>query len=464
MSLLEIVKDRLRDWFQSPSSGDFLLGVSGGVDSIVLADVMERCSRTMGFRPTMAHYNYRRHDRADEAERLVRSWCDNRGVPYVGGCLRRPGDVHRERRGLEGALRDLRYRWFQQLVSSGEYDGLFLAHHRADQAETVMLNMGRGSGLSGLAGMGDRDSVKGLSIYRPLLDCEQEELRDYHASRDLPVVEDPTNRSLEHTRNQLRHEVIPAWEEAQSGVTSSLAHLSRVAERENNFWDQHVREAVDVTCWEREIHVDRDSFLDAHRAVQDRLCHWIPRWLTGSAHGWTRRNLSTLRELFHADSGRRLDLPGPLRAIVEYGRVAVYDRRSLHEHDFPFTPSGLHWSHSTPMGQVTSGPVENQKEPTYRTPVREGGFPVDRVRTWRAGDRLRGPGKNRRLKELFQEHRIPRRARHHWPVFVRGAQVVGVPGLGISDDMDHNESSWSLAFEPAHPAFVIPGRSEEETL
>jgi len=182
-----------------------LLAVSGGIDSMYLANRAPELFP--GARFAVAHCNFRlRGEESDGDEAFVRDWCARHDMP----CFVRHFDT-REYAGREGisiemAARDLRYGWFAQLCREQGFDAVAVAHNADDNAETLMLNLLRGTGTRGARGMGDRDG-----IVRPMLGTSRAEIRAWMEGRGLPWREDSTNGDPTLKRNRIRNEVFPAF-------------------------------------------------------------------------------------------------------------------------------------------------------------------------------------------------------------------------------------------------------------
>ena len=193
-----------------PQGGTVLCAVSGGRDSMALLHLLGVLGAEEGFQVAAAHFNHRLRPAADRDEAFVRSWCAGRGIPLFCGS----GDVSafaRETgRSVEDAARELRYRFLEEAAEDLGADRIAAAHHREDNAETVLLHLLRGAALQGLGGI---PPVRGR-IVRPLLETAREDIDQYIRRHSIPFVEDETNSDTAFTRNRLRLEVLPVLEES----------------------------------------------------------------------------------------------------------------------------------------------------------------------------------------------------------------------------------------------------------
>src|SRR3972149_429322 len=200
---------------QHGTRGDRLAaGLSGGVDSVVLLDLLLRASKKLHFELAAVHVNHQINPAAGRWAAFCRAFCKQRGVAFTAVRVKVP-------RGgsLEAAARDARYRVFAALPA----DHVALAHNLDDQAETVLLQMLRGAGVKGMSAM----PVIRNSILRPLLDIPRSEIEAYARRRKLEWIEDESNADVYYDRNFLRHRVLPVIAERYPAYRRTLARASR---------------------------------------------------------------------------------------------------------------------------------------------------------------------------------------------------------------------------------------------
>ena len=200
-----------------------LCAVSGGLDSMCLLTMAVQWGQAQGRRVAAAHFNHQlRGGDADRDERFVRDWCAAHAIPFFAG----RGDVRAkaEREGLsvEEAARTLRYAFLEEVRQREGFDCILTAHHADDSAETMLLNLLRGTGLRGLTGI---PPVRGR-IRRPLLGMTRAELARYAEAHHVPHVEDATNEKDDMTRNLLRHRVMPVLRAANPRAVENMARTA----------------------------------------------------------------------------------------------------------------------------------------------------------------------------------------------------------------------------------------------
>ena len=210
-----------------------LVAVSGGIDSMYLAEKVRR----QGGPFAIAHCNFRlRGEESDGDEAFVRDWAERYGVPFH---VRRfqTADYARDKGiSIEMAARELRYRWFGALCREYGYEAVAVAHNANDNAETLLLNLLRGTGLKGILGMQEAgflpDPEYGdIPLRRPLLSATREEITAFMRAEGLPWREDSTNGECHYKRNKLRNQVFPLLAEINPSFVRTLCRsMERFAE------------------------------------------------------------------------------------------------------------------------------------------------------------------------------------------------------------------------------------------
>jgi len=193
-----------------------VVAVSGGLDSVVLLDVLHR----LGARLAVAHGHFGlRGEEADADEQFVRKLAKQYEVPYFGEFFQTKAFAEREGISTQMAARLLRYQWFEQVRAANGYAAIATGHHRRDAAETMLLNLTHGTGLAGLHGI----QPKNGHVVRPLLPCAKDDLYDYLVENRLIWREDASNDSPVYQRNRLRQQVLPVLREINPNLDNTLA-------------------------------------------------------------------------------------------------------------------------------------------------------------------------------------------------------------------------------------------------
>lgn len=204
-----------------------LVGVSGGIDSIVLCELMAMSGYQFG----IAHFNFMlRGEEADMDEQFVVNLAKKYDVPFYSKHYNAQSYAVEQKVSVQMAARELRYNWFEELRQMHGYESVAVASHQGDEIETVLLNLIKGTGLAGLHGI----YPKRGSIIRPLLFANREEIREFAAEQVIMFREDSSNASMKYVRNKIRHRVIPVLKEINPSLTETFSHtISHIREAES---------------------------------------------------------------------------------------------------------------------------------------------------------------------------------------------------------------------------------------
>jgi tRNA(Ile)-lysidine synthase len=211
-----------------------LAGVSGGRDSMVLLHALH----TAGFRKiVVCHLDHGlRPEEARGDFGLVSKAARRFGYPLEFGQCDTRGHAERRKLSVEAAARDLRLRFFEACARTHRCPRVVLAHHAGDQVETILMNLVRGTGLAGLAGMAPVSSIGRLHLLRPLLACDPKDIRDCASGEHIAFREDSSNASPSHTRNRVRLLVAPAMASAFGPTWArGILRMAQIV-RDENAW------------------------------------------------------------------------------------------------------------------------------------------------------------------------------------------------------------------------------------
>ncbi len=218
------------------SNQTLLVGVSGGIDSVVLLDLLS----STGFSFAVAHCNFHlRGVESDLDEVFVKSLASRYGVPFFSHSFNTSEIAGLRGISIEMAARDLRYAWFEEVRETQNFDWVVVAHHRDDQVETFFLNLARGTGIAGLTGM----NVVNGRVVRPLLFASRLEIVAYAAHKNLSYREDSSNSVTDFQRNKIRHLVIPQMEELNPAFRDRMVETISYLKDTSTIYSQSIDQA-----------------------------------------------------------------------------------------------------------------------------------------------------------------------------------------------------------------------------
>jgi tRNA(Ile)-lysidine synthase len=430
-----------------PDGSDVCVGLSGGLDSIVLLDLLARIGPTRGHRVSAVHVHHGLSPNADAWALSCAAACEARGVALA--LERVQVDLHAPA-GLEAAARAARYAAYgtrpEPIVA--------LAHHLDDQAETLLLQLLRGTGLKGVAAMPELRALPGSSVqlFRPLLGIARAALREYALARHLAWVEDESNASLAMDRNYLRHEIAPRLDARFAGWREAAARFARHAAGAEDLL-AHLARADGVAGIAGEG-LRLDATLSASRRANALRAFLAAEGLPmpGAA-----RLAEMARQLYEARPDARVRIEHAGATLVRR-RAAVHVAASLRACAIERTEEWRVAWHGEP--HLDLGPGRGQVR--FETATGAGlAYDEERAGEWhfaarRGGERLRLAAgcHSRTLKNLLQEASVPEWLRGRLPLLYRGERLAWVPGIGIAAE---------LACAPGRPGLVPSWRPEPES-
>ena len=318
----EKVEKFIREYHMLEPESRVVVGVSGGPDSLCLLDVLCGIRKDWSIELSAVHIHHGlRGENADRDEEHVRVFCETRGVlcrvyhEQVGRLARE------QKRSIEETGRDVRYRRFEEWLKEWGGTHIAVAHHRDDQAETVLFSLARGSGLRGAGGI---RPVNGR-IVRPLLCVGRGEIEAYLTVRGISWCVDETNAGTDYARNRIRHQVLPLMEaHINSRVSAHLAAAALefqeaedyVAAEEQRLYNRYVSEISEGMAVSEKL-------LEEAPFLQRRVLYRVLKAAAGSARDLSREHVGLLLGILSGACGRQVDMPYSVAAWKEAGRLVV---------------------------------------------------------------------------------------------------------------------------------------------
>ena len=330
---------------------------------------------------------------------------------------------------MEAAARELRYGFLRATCSRLAYDGIAVAHHADDQAETVLMRILRGTGLKGLSAM----QFKSHGLIRPLLAFRKEELRDYCMACGLDFREDKTNAVPDVLRNQLRLELLPKLRrEYNPSIYGVLCQLGEIASEEQDFLRlEQERIWPNIVCEQECLKLSRDAFLKLHPAMQRVVLQAYLQRVFGDVRDIGFQHYEALRLLLlQGKTGARMDLPLSRTVELSYGWLRPYVSGKEELPQYIVRIPGCTRLLAYGMRIITE---IRAASPEHTVPS-EYCCDYDRlpeklvIRTRRLGDRITTAGGTKKLKDFFIDAKIRREQRASQPLLVSGNCLLWVIG------------------------------------
>ena len=427
------------------------IAVSAGADSIALLRAMLELRANLGIVLSVIHFHHGiRGVEADADESFVAQLANRHNIPLHNDRADVPQFAKQNSLSLEAAARKLRYEFFETLLRDGAVDKICTAHTSDDQAETVLLRFLRGSGTRGLAGIHPVLKLERGEIIRPMLDVSRADVLAYLKSIGQDWREDSSNADTAHTRNRIRHELLPLLErDYNPNLRQLLSEVADASRDEEAFWSQLIAgiaaDAIDQH--DGAIHVRLGTAAPAIRRRLLRLAseraglrldfHHVEQLLALAAHQ-QNTELELPNGWFARRIGRKSD------AIVVLERTSQGTSAAEYSYDLSI-PSEVQIVPLSTRVRVTFVQYTEGKERYNPASLLDASLvcaPL-RLRNWRPGDRLRPlhRGSEEKLKRLFQEKRVPADQRVLWPVLTSGDKVIWAKDFPVAAEFAAREGT-----------------------
>lgn len=392
-----------------------VVGCSGGVDSMVLADVLHR----QGYRIGVYHMNAGlRAEEADADESLVEEWAAAMGVPFEAGHY----TVKKGKgKSTQMQAREKRYADYEKQCRKWNMKWIATAHHRQDRLETTILNLLRGSGIQGLTALRDRRN----NILRPWLECNKEDLYAWAREKNVPWREDRSNLDPKYARNQIRLEVIPAMQKVGDRGLEGAYKTIDLLQDATDYLAEKLSEAVeDMVWWDGvQLRIEKDRLIgNPHAGL---LLHYI---LTP----YGSFDKAAILQGLAGQPGRRFTA-GDYELLIDREHLIVFERQEVDKREVKLQRGA----------RKIVKPIGLQTDIIQRSELEE--IPFDRdmlcidadklefpltLRLWKKGDRFQPFGMNgmKKISDYLTDEKLPLHEKERVHVLCSGSDIVWVVG------------------------------------
>lgn len=429
----EKVRRTITQFHMFPRGAKLVVGLSGGADSVALLHLLHSWQEAEDWHITAVHIHHGLRGReADEDARFAEDFCASLGI----SCVVKAYDVAKEAKsrglGEEETGRILRYAAFRE--AAGGEGRIAVAHHRKDQAETLLMRLCRGTGLTGLTGM---SPVRG-DICRPLLFCDRGEIEQYCMENHLLWREDATNQQEKYTRNKLRLRVLPLLEEINPKAVEHISETASLLAAEEDFLEQQAEAFFAQTklpSAAAEVCLSKERLKALHPAMQRRVL----RKAMGAflQTDISQVQIAAMEELLEKETGKSRHFPAGIHAENRYDALVLSRKRERQGtgfcYELPVEEEVL-----IPEAGIAVSLSFHEKKVEISGETCTNVFDYDKIkytlfcRNRRAGDFIPLPQGRKKIKDLFIDEKIPRDWRVAYPLITMGEEVLWVPGLRAS--------------------------------
>lgn len=438
--LIEKVKETIKKYHILSPGDTVVVAVSGGPDSVCLLSVLHALAKGLDLTLHVAHldHRFRREGSAEDAQ-FVETFAQ--GLGLTATVESRDVPAYCAERGLsaQAGAREVRYAFLQQCATAAGARRIALGHTANDQAETLLMRLVRGAGISGLSGI---PPVR-ENIIRPLIDVTREEVLAYLKECGQNFVTDPSNGKPIYTRNRVRHEVLPVLERFNPRIIETLATAADLLRDENEAVEAALPGIMQLVV-RREgeaVRIRREEFNRLLPALRRRVLRKSIELVAGDDavdHSWIRTE-ETLGFMAEARSGRSMEVPGGLLLEREYDDFVI---RAREQETVFCVPLAVPGETAVPAARLV---IKTAFLDALPDPGADGGnylwqavFDYDKMslplylRNRRPGDRFCPAGmggRSKKLQDYFVDEKVPQIRRNAAPLLATEQDVVWIVGM-----------------------------------
>ena len=323
------VKETIKKYNLIQDGDNLVLGVSGGPDSLAMLYVLaELKNEEINFDFSVAHVNHLIREEAKQDEEFVKETCKNLGIKFFSKSIDVKQIAHNKKMGVEEAGRASRYEFFDEIAKKTNANKIAIAHNSKDKAETIIMNLLRGTGISGLKGI---EPIKNEKYIRPLIECSREEIENYCKEKNLQPRIDKTNFDNTYTRNKIRNIVIPYVErEFNPNIVETLNRLSELVREEDIYINKQVEKVYSEIVQQEKPHIilDLKKVNSQETVIKSRVLLYTITKVLGNCQGISKIHIEDIIKLCQNNIGNKYLTPNQfIKIFVKSGQIHFIDQR-----------------------------------------------------------------------------------------------------------------------------------------
>ena len=323
MMLEEKVLETINKYQLIEKNDHIVVGVSGGPDSTCLFHVFLELQKQIKFKFIVCHINHQIREEAILDEQYVENMCKIHNIPFFVKREQVIDIAKKQKIGTEEMGRKIRYEFFNEILKQQNANKIATAHTKNDLSETVLMNLLRGTGLSGLKGIKPKRENKYI---RPLIECEKQEIDEYCKEKRLEPKIDKTNFENIYTRNKIRNKLIPYLkEEFNPNVIESLARMSEIISNEDKYIENLTKKyynEIFINKSETEIILDLKKFNNLDLVIKNRIVLYTITTLFNSSAGIEKKHIEDIIKLCGNNIGNKYLIPNKkVKVLVKNHKI-----------------------------------------------------------------------------------------------------------------------------------------------
>ena len=440
INIINKVKATINDYQMIQPKDIIVVGVSGGPDSVCLLYILYDLRDQFDFRLIVGHFNHGLRPGEDEKEtEFVRSITDSLGIPFE--YQKAEEDIKKGEGSLEEKARILRYEFLEKVRKKFNAHKIALGHNMNDQAETVMMRLLRGSGVSGLKGI---PPIREDRIIRPIIKLTRGEVLYYLKEKNLNYMIDPSNMDRNFLRNKIRYELIPFLMQYQPNIIEILSKTSEILGIEDDFLESETKKwaETNVEYSNKTIIVPIESFKNLHDALKNRIIRYLLKTKMGHLRKIRQEHIRGILHLIYSRKpNTEIRLPYNLVVKRAYNKIIIESKKEyknfyyiIHECGSYYLDAIGCWVVIEELKSIENVDNINKDKNTVLLNADMIDFPII-IRNFRVGDKiaLEGINGHKKIKDIFIDMKIPRDIRKIIPILVHKDMPIYIWGVNRID-------------------------------
>lgn len=418
-SMLNKLKNRLSKQYNDIFSKKLLLAISGGIDSMVLIDLMKKLNLDM----YVAHCNFAlRGKESDLDEVFVVNYCKQHNIPVYSKHFDTEKYARTTQKSIQISARELRYKWFFELKEQQGFDYIVTAHHLDDSLETFLINLSRGTGIEGLVGIPENKGV-----IRPLLGFSRKEIEDYASKNQIQWREDASNQSDKYLRNNIRHHIVPLLKKINPEFLNSFSKTTKYLQEVQTFSD----EASEKILSEIIIVVNHNQHLNIDRLLDYKNYKFILyKWL--SKYGFTAWD--DIYDLIETQTGKFIET-NDFKLLKNRNELILFEKKQKYlEEEYLISEDKIEYPLTIHFYEVSEISDKNNPAVAYvdKNLLK---FPL-KLRKYKEGEYFYPFGmqvKKKKISKFFKDEKLSILQKENTWVLCSDNQVVWIVGQRLDE-------------------------------
>lgn len=406
-----------------------VLACSYGPDSMCLLDLLRKCE----LKVVVAHVNHKVRSESDEEYRLLEEYCKKSNIPFEGMSI-----LEEINGNFESKAREIRYNFFEEILTKYNANYLFTAHHGDDLVETILMRIGRGASFGGYAGFSEESEFRGKRLVRPLIFVTKKDILEYNEKYGIVYANDYTNFERVHTRNKIRLDVLPVLKEINPKIHEKFIKFSHTISEYNDYVEKEVISLLDRLYSNNRL--DLDGFNSLPLLLKKHiLCTILSEIYRDDITYINDKHLNLIFNLIDGKPNGYVCLPNGVKVYKYYNSLIFNEGELVLTYDYIFDKR-IELS----LGVIEEIPSYDGKSNYYiRLSSDEVKLPFH-VRTRKLGDFMDVKNMNgtKKIKSIFIDEKVPLKIRDSYPLVCDDeGNILWIPGVKKSKfDKQINES------------------------